>query len=385
MKFQKILKNQKTDTNNIPIKTHQPCPCGKSSDAYTIYSDGHGYCFSCGNPKKPTTSVNIIAAHGVGPNITLPTIEEINEKIKETFSKEKLPIISPRNNPISEQDNFTFDYSPTRGLTKDTLRFYNIVTKFKNNIPFETSFKYTEEARKIRLMSEKSFRSIGDMRNASLYGKELFPAGSAKAITITEGEYDAASVYQMLGSRYPSVSVRSASSARSDCEREREYLNSFEKIYLCFDSDEPGQKAAKEVAKLFDFNKVYHVILPGSDLKDANDFLKSGKQEDFSKIWWNSKRFLPEGILSSFSEFDSIINNSENKTSVPFPFKTLQDLTYGIRKGEVYLFTAMEGIGKTEVLRAIEYDLLKNTNDKIIGAILFMRNFDTLPKSNSDI
>lgn len=37
------------------------------------------------------------------------------------------------------------------------------------------------------------------------------------------------------------------------------------------------------------------------------------------------------------------------------------------------------------VLYFINTYSLKNTNDKIIGAILFMRNFDTLPKSNSDI
>ena len=24
-----------------------PCPHCKSSDAYTVYDDGHGYCFSC--------------------------------------------------------------------------------------------------------------------------------------------------------------------------------------------------------------------------------------------------------------------------------------------------------------------------------------------------
>ena len=27
-------------------KLHLPCPCGNSGDAFTIYSDGHGYCFN---------------------------------------------------------------------------------------------------------------------------------------------------------------------------------------------------------------------------------------------------------------------------------------------------------------------------------------------------
>ena len=29
-------------------KTHLPCPCKESSDAYAIRTDGSGYCFSCG-------------------------------------------------------------------------------------------------------------------------------------------------------------------------------------------------------------------------------------------------------------------------------------------------------------------------------------------------
>lgn len=34
------------------IETHIPCPMCPSSDAYCIYSDGHGYCFSCRRRRK---------------------------------------------------------------------------------------------------------------------------------------------------------------------------------------------------------------------------------------------------------------------------------------------------------------------------------------------
>jgi twinkle protein len=191
-----------------------------------------------------------------------------------------------------------------------------------------------------------------------------FPAASSKYITITEGELDAASVYQMLGRGYPVVSVRSSSSARGDCERVRDYLNSFERIYLCFDGDEPGQQAVNSVARLFDFNKVFHVKMP-PDMKDANEFLQKGKSKEFGYLWWNSKRILPEGIISSQVEFDQIIDNANEKPSIALPFPTLQNMTYGLRTGETYLFTALEGIGKTEILRAIEHHLLKTTDSNI--------------------
>ena len=33
------------------VKIHLPCPCGVSSDAFTVYEDGHGYCFRGGCEK----------------------------------------------------------------------------------------------------------------------------------------------------------------------------------------------------------------------------------------------------------------------------------------------------------------------------------------------
>ena len=287
-----------------------------------------------------------------------------------------VPIINLSSLPVDTSSHY--EYLPHRGLTKETMQFYGIRTRIDSfGRPTALGFDYGPLATKVRSLDKKEFHSVGDMSNATLFGKDKFSAGSAKAITITEGELDAASVYQMLGSKYPSVSVRSGATGRKDCEREREYLNSFETIYLCFDNDKVGQDLAKAVAQLFDFNKVYHVQM--SLHKDANEYLTNGKVDEFKRLWWNAKRFLPEGILSSYSDFDEIIDHSRNKQGVPYPFAELQEMTYGIRTGEVALFTAMEGIGKTEVIRAIEFHLLKHT-DSNIGIIHLEEGKDRLLK-----
>ncbi len=258
----------------------------------------------------------------------------------------------------------TYEYLPWRGITKGTMEKFSVVTKINSDgEPIAIQFPYGKDAAKVRGYESKEFHSVGDIREASLFGKEVFPAGSSRAITITEGELDALSVYQMLGSSYPVVSIRSASSGEKDCSKEREYLNSFEKIYLCFDNDTPGIEAKKKVARLFDFNKIYDVKL--SELKDANEYLKAGREEEFKRIWWNSKRFLPETIISTFAEFEKILETKQEEASGTFPFPTLQSYTYGFRPGEVVLLTALEGIGKTEILRAIEHHLLKTTENNI--------------------
>lgn len=265
---------------------------------------------------------------------------------------------------MSDPSAFTYQYLPWRSISADTMAHYGVATKVDaDGAPVSLGFPYSPQSSKVRSYNEKRFSTIGNMSDESLFGMDRFSAGSARAITITEGETDALSAFEMLGSKYPVVSVRSASSARTDCTRARDYLNSFEKIYLCFDNDEPGKKAVQEVASLFDFNKVYHVKL--SQYKDANEYLQAGRQSDYRNVWFNSRRFLPEGIISSQSEFNSIIDSDGIKEGQPYPFAKLQELTYGIRTGEVVLFTALEGIGKTEIIRAIEYRLLRSTDDNL--------------------
>src|SRR5258705_7644918 len=125
------------------------------------------------------------------------------------------------------------------------------------------------------------------------------------------------------------VSVRSSTSAQSDCAIDRSWLNSFERIYIAFDGDEQGRSAAAQVAKLFDYSKVYLVRFPGGTRKDANDYLRAGERDELAGLWWNARKYLPETIVSAFSDFDKIIHEKP-KSGVPYPFPTLNYMTYGI-------------------------------------------------------
>lgn len=242
------------------------------------------------------------------------------------------------------------------------MEAYGVETKVSaDGTPAAIAFPYGSIAI-VRTLPTKSFVSKGDSSDVRLFGQDLFNRGSAKSITITEGAYDAMSVYEAFGSKYPCVSVRSASTARADCERAWDYLNSFENIYLLFDSDTPGTNAAAEVARLFDVNKVFQVQL--SKWKDANDAYVADP-EALRKAWYNAKKFLPKGIVSGYKEIEDILKQESAQATASYPFPTLNDMAYGIRLGELVLFTALEKVGKTEVLRAIEYQLLKTTEDNV--------------------
>ena len=248
-------------------------------------------------------------------------------------------------------------------MTAETLRFFHAQARIDpSGKPVAIGFPYPNGV-KVRGWEEKRFHSEGNFKGPSLFGMDRFSGGQAMSITITEGETDAMSVFQMLGSKYPVVSVRSATSAKTDCAAHISFLNSFDKIYLCFDNDIHGKAAAKEVATLFDFNKVYDVGL--TKHKDANEYLLARESADFKNVWFNAKRFLPEGIVSSWSQFKDILAAHKDKKSYPIPFPQVHQMNEGLRTGEVFLVTAMEGVGKTEAIRLMEYELLKNTDENI--------------------
>jgi len=311
----------KSSTSSTIVEQHIPCPECPSSDAYCVYDDGHGYCFSCNHFK-------------------------------------------PKEGGATEE--FTYEYLPWRGISKETFSFYSAKTKINaDGEPVSIGFPYPNASLKVRQLNEKAFHSVGDISKAGLFGRNRFAAGSHKYITITEGELDALSLYQTI--RSPVVSVRSSSSAKLDAAHDRAYLNSFDRIYIAFDGDEPGRAAAADVARLFDYNKVYDVRFPGGNRKDANDYVSNNDSSALLNLWTNAKKYLPENIVSTLSDFETELKKPV-KTGVPYPFPTLTYMTYGLRTGEVVLITAQEGVGKTEIMHTIEHHLLKETNDAI-GAI----------------
>lgn len=307
---------KKENANSCIVQQHIPCPVCPSSDAYVLYGDGHGYCFSC-------------------KYLYLP-------------------------NRGFEEEMFTYEFLQHRGLSRSTLEFYDIKTKVdQDGKPISVGFRYPNQSFKVRELSDKVFRWEG-VSSSGLFGRDKFSAGSNKFVTITEGEYDAASLWQVLGS--PVVSVRSSSSAVSDISVERSWLNSFDTIVLAFDGDVAGREAVRECARLFDYNKV--LVVNFDKRKDANEYLQNDEADELRTIWKNAKRYLPATVRSSFDDFKKILTETP-KAGIPYPFPELNKLTYGIRKGESVLITAQEGVGKTEVMHAIIHQLLTETDDAV--------------------
>jgi len=257
------------------------------------------------------------------------------------------------------EDGCTYQYLAHRGISRRTFEHYKVFTKVDaNGKPLKVDFPYGSH-HIIRGFDEKrDMVTTGDSSDVRLFGQDYFPPGCNESITITEGGYDALAAYEMLGT--PAVSIKSAQSARKECAAQIEYLNSFNKIYLCFDSDKPGQDATKDVAMLFDQNKL-RIVKMGA-YKDANEMLEQGQQAKFRTCWNNARAYMPKEIIASWDELTRALEEKEAAVIGSYPFKTLNEMAYQIRLGEFILFTAQEKVGKTEVIRAIEHHLLCTTD-----------------------
>lgn len=264
---------------------------------------------------------------------------------------------------------------PARSIREDTCRFWSYRFDYGlNGKPAHLAY-YLDDNRqpvavKVRF-ADKTFQIRGDISKAGLYGQWLWPAGG-KMVVITEGEIDALTVSQLQQNKWPVVSVpNGAQGAVKAIKRSLEWLNSFENVIFMFDMDEPGQKAAKECAELFEPGKAKIAKLP---CKDANECLTAGQGDAVIRAMWNAQVYRPDGILNG-DELWETITAQDNYKCIPYPWEFLNEKTHGIRTSELVTLTAGSGIGKSAVVREIAYHLLEQ--GETVGMIMLEESVKT--------
>ena len=307
---------------------HEHCPeCG-SSDACGVFSDGHRYCYSCNTYFRPDGSVKTDGS----------VKKEVTRVSKECIPFEDLEAVSLTKRCISKD-------------TCSKFKYFSTVYKGK---PCQVACYYDDSGnlvgQKLRF-PDKSFAVLGSISNR-LYGSQLWASG--KKIVITEGEIDCLTVSQLQGNKWPVVSIpNGAQGAKKAIEANLEYLENFEEVILMFDMDDPGRKASEECAKILPAGKAYIANLP---CKDPNECLSEGKGSEVLQAVWNAKPYRPDGIVSGTDLYEKCVTDIDDlKDSVEYPWVALQNKTKGSRHGELYVFTSGSGMGKSTILRELEY------------------------------
>lgn len=321
------------------------CPyisCG-SSDAFSFNTDGYGKCHSC-NAKYPSRERKFDWANEEYP----------------CDGKGEYMSYTPKNVvDFTPEDKTGGEYTNMRSINTKTMQDFGVLT-----YPDRQEYVYPSGGIKVRKLPQKGFYAKNGFKGDELFGMNLFTSGSSKMVTITEGELDALSVAQMLKGSYsnPVVSLPSASPSKKLWEKKEDgsscwdWLNGFEKIILSLDNDEAGNSVADKISKLFP-NKVYRV--DHSKFKDANEFLVAGQAAEFKSAWWNARKFTPENVMNTSEQFKSLYRDTPEHTYYPTGIQALDDKIMGLMQGHFTVIKAETGVGKTEVLRYIEYNMIK--------------------------
>jgi twinkle protein len=324
---------------------HQACPfedCG-SSDAFNWNDDGYGFCHSCGEsyPNKHR----------------LPIFD---------WAKQSYPLKRRENVMMKEVKSVTYD--DIRGIDPEICKLYGIQiqTDAEGN-PVRYAYKYPHTV-KYRDFNDKSKTWIKDrgVGMNHLFGPD-FNSNSSNKLYITEGEFDAASLYQILGQKYFVKSLPSASIGEKFIKQNYNYLNSFKEIIYAGELDDAGRRSAEKIYESFP-TKLYYV--PMSKYKDANEFLMAGEGDSLKWTAIKPQRYSPDNFFCSDEEVAQAIRTESPYDYTPTGHTGLDDKIRGIVKGGLTFIKAPRGTGKTEVIRYFETGLLKNPETKV--ALLHM-------------
>lgn len=347
---------------------HTACSSCSSSDAYAVYSDGSGHCFSCGFT---------VLSEEYKENLDEPKVRSSIRKDKVLTDKpiSTKPAISVEENQEIKA-NTVIDPGVFRGLRKDVSSVFGVrYTMDDNGAVVEQYYPCTQDGQlvgyKIREVP-KNFRSVGRTgADCELFMQFKFNRGG-KYVLICEGELDSLSAYQILsdyakskGSDYETAVVSPTTGAKSikQIASQYKFFDSFDNIILAMDNDKAGKEAEEEIVRHLPKGKVK---IMNMRFKDANEYLQAGKTKEFLQDFYEAKTYTPAGVVGSGQLYDELLKSIQVKT-IPLPpfMKKLDDMIGSISLGTIGVLAAGSGAAKTTFANEMLYFWLFNSPYKV--------------------
>ena len=305
------------------MKTHIKCPRCGSSDAATMFEKGRYYCHGgCGGQYFTTEDY-------MDPKRIEPT---------------------------------SVTYEGIRSIDPEVCKKYGIQIQEYEGKPARYAFKYPHTT-KYRDYNDKSNSWVKDIGVGmkEFFGPKINP-GSSKRIYITEGEFDAASLYQSMDSTWPVLSLPSASFGDQFVKHNYDFLNSFQEIVYAGELDKAGKKAAD---KLYAALPTKFYFIPLTKWKDANEAAQKG---DLAELKWTAlrpQRWAPDNFFCSDDAVSKILREENPYEFTPTNLKDFDNVIRGLVKGGLTFIKAPPGSGKTEIFRYFERNILETSEQRI--------------------
>lgn len=346
----------------------EPCPrCRENGhdghgDNLTIYEDGSSHCFACGytvlsKEERERRGIDVFDFE-----------KEYSEMSKEPLTKDEINRI--KSNTITQARGL-------RGISDETYAKYYVRHEVnEHGEPISQLYPVFEDssltAFKIRKLP-KDFTVVGKMGNDSdLFGQYRFRNSNSKRVLITAGEVDCMSAYQMLNANNdkgwedtPVVSaVVGETGSWKQLQKHYDWLDRFEQIVVCYDSDKAGNEAVDKLVTVLPKGKMRVMRLP---MKDANEMLVNGRHKQFVSAFFNAPPHTPTGVVGSATLHDAMLEmaNLTHISLPPFLHRLQKLLVGGFTLGSIVNIAAASGLGKSTLVDEIVYHMIFNSPYKV--------------------
>lgn len=228
---------------------------------------------------------------------------------------------------------------------------------------------------KVRMIP-KSFDSYGTTgKECDPFGWFKFKNSTGKYCLIAAGEIDTLSAFSLLKdytdskgqTEYgyiPCISSTLGESSVSQLQDKYEWLDKFERIIICYDPDDAGEKAVEKLAKVLPRGKAYKMELTYGD---TNKYLTSNKQKEWVNLFFKAKKIMMTGVTGSSSLLEKMKEYvSIDRITLPkFLHKLEEKLRGGFPIGYIINIMAASGAGKSTYVDSMILWWVMHTNYKV--------------------
>lgn len=299
------------------------------------------------------------------------------------------------------QDVLTFPFKdcPERNIRKETCERFGIraAVNVKDGVTVEAYYfpSYNQKGKIVGFSKQDvtkgkeengHWTAVGSVSiNNKLFGQDVSESIERKRnnIVLTEGQWDAVSVYQSLvdnvkGTKYDGLEPFVCSiplgtkNAVESIMHNKEFVESHDALTFFFDSDEAtpaetkkgimkGNEARHAVAgALMGNGQTLFVVTPPPEFKDASDMLQAHQSNDLAKLVQFGKRpYSPEKVVSASNiSFEELIAPRPAGVYVDC-FPELMGMLNGFRLKELTLLLAPSNAGKSTVCSILAHRFMK--------------------------
>ena len=255
-----------------------------------------------------------------------------------------------------------------RAISQSTCRLYDYQDGLRWGRPAHFARIKNQNGRTVAVHVRtlpKGITWAGPSKGTQLFGQHI---GSGSHLIITEGEIDAMSVHEAVCARTKGVVAVSITSGVQSCTNNLtnnlKYINSFDRVTVFFDADEPGQAGAAKAVELIGPKAR---LVTGLGYKDANEAWVARDGDAIRRAIDNAGKHTPEGVVQAEDLLEAVLNPEEDR-GISLPWTGWNTATEGYKPGELWLIAGGTGIGKSLFTRSMALDLAsKGTKVAYIG------------------